>query len=126
MNTIDNLPDEEWREITGYGGQYLISNMGRVKSLKGTNERILKAFTNNHGYPRVALCHRGESKRFLVSRLVAQEFCANPDPENANTVDHIDGNPLNNRAENLRWLSMEDNIKEAVLRRNHREAPQTP
>ena len=59
LNTIENLPDEKWREITGYDGQYLVSNMGRVKSLKGAKERILKAFPNNYGYPRVALCHRG-------------------------------------------------------------------
>ena len=44
MNTIENLPDEEWREIVGYDGQYFVSNMRRVKSLKGAKERILKAF----------------------------------------------------------------------------------
>ena len=123
MNTIENLLGDECREITGYDGQYLVSNMGRVKSLKGARERILKAFPNNYGYPRVALSHRGQSKRFLVSRLVAQEFCGNPDPENAITVDHVDGDPMNNRADNLRWLSMEDNIKAAVLRRKNREIP---
>ncbi len=46
-----------------------------------------------------------------MSRLVALAFCANPDPENANTVDHIDGDKLNNHADNLRWLSQADNTK---------------
>ena len=34
MDRIENLPDEEWRTIEGYNGKYLVSNMGRVKSLK--------------------------------------------------------------------------------------------
>lgn len=50
---------EEWKEIEGYGGKYLISNLGRVKSLKNHKERILTAFVNNKGYPRVALCQDG-------------------------------------------------------------------
>ena len=45
MNTIENLPGEEWREIEGYDGQYLVSNTGRVKSLKGAKERI---FSKRH------------------------------------------------------------------------------
>ncbi|MBQ2062175.1 MAG: hypothetical protein II458_05810 [Oscillospiraceae bacterium] len=37
METIDSIPDlpnEEWRPIEGYKGKYLVSNQGRVKSLK--------------------------------------------------------------------------------------------
>ena len=53
----------------------------------------------------------------LVSRLVAEAFCDNPDPENAKTVDHIDGNKLNNCADNLRWLSFAENMKEYSKRK---------
>lgn len=35
----------------------------------------------------------------------------NDDPLEKNTVDHIDGNKRNNNAENLRWLSLSDNVK---------------
>ena len=31
---LDNLPNEEWRDIQGYEGNYMVSNYGRVKSLK--------------------------------------------------------------------------------------------
>lgn len=31
---IDSLPNEEWRDIRGKEGEYQISNLGRVKSLK--------------------------------------------------------------------------------------------
>lgn len=59
MDTIKDLPGEEWREVQGYGGKYLVSNMGRIKSLKNREARILRAFTNNKGYPRVALSRDG-------------------------------------------------------------------
>jgi len=71
LDNIKNLPNEEWREIAGYGGKYLVSSLGRIKSLKHANARLLKAFPNNKGYERVALCHRGKVKYLLVSRLVA-------------------------------------------------------
>lgn len=46
-----------------------------------------------------------------VHRLVAIYFVFNDDPLEKNTVDHIDGNKQNNNAENLRWLSLSDNVK---------------
>ena len=114
MKTIDkiiNLPEEEWREIQGYDGKYLVSNKGRIKSLKNSKERILTAFPNNKGYYRVCLCRDGEGKHFLVSRLVAEAFCENLRPEEADVVDHIDGNISNNNAENLQWLSRSENSR---------------
>lgn len=106
---IKDLPNEEWREIAGYDGKYFVSNMGRVKSLQFKNEKLLTAFVNNKGYARLCLSKNGKAKHFLVSRLVAQAFCPNPDPESCTTVDHIDSNHLNNCASNLRWMSQRDN-----------------
>ena len=63
--------------------------MGRVKSLKHADARLLTAFANNKGYYRVCLCKDGVSRHFLVSRLVAAAFCENDDPENKTTIDHI-------------------------------------
>ena len=80
IDKIPNLPNEEWRPIEGYDGKYLISNCGRVKSLKHYDARLLKAFANNKGYLRVCLSHKGKGRHFLVSRLVASAFCENDDP----------------------------------------------
>ena len=59
INRIQDLPNEEWREIEGYGGKYFVSDYGRVKSTKRGAPRLLTAFVNNKGYPRVALCKDG-------------------------------------------------------------------
>ena len=59
IKNIKDLPNEEWREINGYSGKYLVSNMGRIKSLKHRMAKLLTAFPNNKGYPRVALCKDG-------------------------------------------------------------------
>ncbi len=53
----------------------------------------------------------------MVSRLVAEAFCANPDPENAKTVHHRNSDTNDNRAENLTWLSFEDNMHEYSKRK---------
>ena len=71
MDRIKDLPGEEWRAIAGYGGKYLCSSLGRIKSLKHTDARILKTFINNKGYERVCLCRFGQPRYWLVSRLVA-------------------------------------------------------
>lgn len=121
MDRIPDLPGEEWRPIEGYGGKYLCSNMGRIKSLKHANARLLTPFMNNKGYDRVCLSRFGEAKHYLVSRLVAQAWCPNPDPAICNTVDHIDGDTLNNCASNLRWMSQQDNYRaycEGVKKQN--------
>lgn len=55
MDIIKDLPNEEWKEIKGYGGKYFVSNMGRIKSFKHPTAKLLTAFPNNKGYPRVAL-----------------------------------------------------------------------
>ena len=110
MDRIPNLPNEIWKPIDGYE-KYYVSSLGRIKSLKHKKEKILTAFPNNKGYYRVCLSHNGVSRHFLVSRLVAAAFCENDDPQHKTTVDHIDGDVKNNRADNLRFLSQRDNYK---------------
>lgn len=111
MDKIPDLPNEEWRPIEGYQGKYLISNMGRVKSLKHYDARLLRAFANNKGYLRVCLCSNGQGRHFLVSRLVAAAFCVNDDPETKTTIDHIDNDKMNNKASNLAWCSLKENVQ---------------
>ena len=60
------------------------------------------------GY-RVDLWKNGKPKTFLVARLVATTFLENL-IDTKMTVNHKDGNRLNNNVENLEWLSRAENI----------------
>ena len=102
---------ETWKEISGYGGQYEVSDLGRVKSLgnnKYRKEKILKPWKTNNGYLLVNLCKDGQTKYLLVHRLVAKAFI--PNPQGLDTVNHKDEVKTNNTASNLEWMSREDNV----------------
>ena len=114
--------EEIWKDIPSYDG-YQASNLGRIRThnkitytkMHGERhweDRILKYKQKNNpiiGY-RVSLWKDGKSKDFLVARLVATTFLENLIDTNM-TVNHKDGNRLNNNVENLEWLSRADNIK---------------
>lgn len=104
---IENLENEQWKTISGYEN-YEVSNYGRVKSLKGKEERILKQGTNKYGYQQICLCKDGKPKSFKVHRLVASAFIDNPN--NYEQVNHIDENKCNNHVDNLEWCDCKYNI----------------
>ncbi len=87
--------DEIWQIFTE-NTLYDISNKGRIR-----NNITNKCLTNQvsfEGYNKVML----NKRYYFVHRLVAQVFI--PNPENKETVDHIDRNK-NNNVDNLRWAT---------------------
>lgn len=109
---------EQWKFIYDYP-HLIVSNTGKVRSL--LLDREIKPFISNRGYLRVPLCKDGKIKNAHVHRLVAEAFI--PNPNGYDTVDHIDGNKLNNNADNLQWLSRGDNIRKAGDKRNQGSIP---
>ena len=108
-----DLPNEQWKTILGYP-EYEVSNMGRVRSFtKEGRKYLLKTSKNEYTrYTSVMLYHNGSKSNLSVHRLVAHMFVDGCTPT-ANTVNHIDGDKTNNRADNLEWVSQSDNNKHA-------------
>lgn len=94
------LDDEITRWSVNEEGQ--VRNDETGKFLKGT---IL------HTYRYINFRWNGKQKNKSVHRLVAEAFLPNPD--NLPCVHHIDGNRLNNRLDNLKWVSEQENVKQA-------------
>jgi len=107
---------EQWKDIKDYEGHYKISNLGRVKNVKRNNNRYnkllkLKKGTDKYKYYHISLFKNGLCKEVSIHRLVAQAFIPNPD--NKPEVNHIDGNKVNNKIDNLEWCTHKENFKHA-------------
>ena len=108
------MAKEIWIEIEGYLG-YKVSNLGNIKSCKFNKEILLKQRLTSKGYKRVNLYSNNICKTFFTHTIVANNFIFNENPKIKLTVNHIDGNKVNNNASNLEWISFEDNLKHAHL-----------
>ena len=103
----------QWKEIEGYEGFYEISDAGQVRRVgKATGAvvgRIRKTSICNSGYESVSLSKGDTQKTQMIHRLVAKAFL----PNRSETVNHINGDKLDNRAENLEWVTQLENNRHA-------------
>lgn len=97
--------NETWVPVKNYENRYLISNLGKVKSIKFN--KILKEELRGK-YLSVQLFDGKKFKHFSIHRLVAINFIENPN--NLLFVNHKDENKLNNKVTNLEWCTTSYNI----------------
>lgn len=108
---------EIWKDIEGFEGLYQVSNEGRVRSLDHyANNHFIEGVmrTPSHtkdGYVKYRLVANGKDVTARVHRLVALAFI--PNPENKETVNHIDGNKNNNHVSNLEWMDRHEQLNHA-------------
>ena len=84
---------------------YLISREGKIYSTK--SNKILKQRVDRYGYAKCTLFRKGKAYYRTIHRLVAITYISNP--RGLPTVNHINENKLDNRVENLEWMSIRDN-----------------
>lgn len=121
---------EIWKDIVGYEGLYMVSNLGAIKSIakgkthriniglngnkykikvkKPRREKILSPALSSKGYLFCVLRKNKIPKTVAISRIVAAAFI--PNPENKPFINHINFTPIDNRVENLEWCTQIENM----------------
>lgn len=112
---LNNIDSEEWKDIVGYDGVYMVSNMGRVKSLSRMTPNgrhfptiIKKQSFNRGGYLHVVLYGGSRSKTWTIHKLVGKHYLCNP--ENKKTINHKNGIKTDNRASELEWFTYKEQV----------------
>lgn len=103
---IDGFPNHI---VTNIGKVFVMSYVdlnGRRRKSHEAKQRL-----NVDGYPSVLLTNSGKRMTTRVHRLVAEAFI--PNPENKETVNHIDGNKENNNVSNLEWADRSEQMYHA-------------
>ncbi|WP_082581204.1 NUMOD4 motif-containing HNH endonuclease [Leifsonia sp. Root227] len=120
--------NEEWRAIPGLEGYYEASSAGRIRSVsrawKNSEKirpgRTLAARPSRSGHMRVQICVDGSETTWLVHRLVLLAFVGAP-PAGTEGC-HNNGDPADNRIENLRWDTHAANARDALSHGTHENA----
>lgn len=115
------MENEIWKDVPGYEGIYMVSDLGRVKSLERTklgyknsiikiNERIINGYTSNNRYTSITFHKNNKQKTFEVHKLVAMAFLNHiPDGTRKIVVDHINNIKTDNRVCNLQLITQREN-----------------
>lgn len=118
-----NEVNEEWFPVPEYEGFYSITKDGRVRSETRTyfqqgrwqtyKGRELKPWKSTTGYFQIGLSKPdAKHKKFFIHQLVLKTFVGRQ--EDGMDVRHLNGNPLDNRLENLAYGTRRENIEDAI------------
>lgn len=123
---------EFWQDVPGFGGCYEASSLGRVRSkarvvskphrngsvvLQNYPERVLEARPNPEGYVVLHISVDGRRQSIGAHRLVALAF--HGQPQRGQECCHNNGNPSDNRPDNLRWDSHLENNRDRLRHGNY-------
>lgn len=112
------LTGESWKELKLKKGtttkRYAVSDKGRIVSFKSKLDDgyVLKPRLTQ-GYPSITIGREETRQNYYIHRLVAEYFCK-PGASDANFVIHVDHKKENNKANNLKWVKHDEQIKHAL------------
>lgn len=102
------------KDIKGYEGLYAATEDGKIWSY--SRKKFLSPIKiKATGYYKVNLSKDGKQTTKYIHRLVAETFI--PNEKQLPQVDHINRNKEDNRVENLRWVSVSDNLRNTKTNR---------
>tara|TARA_R110000824_G_scaffold305207_2_gene493056 strand:+ start:82 stop:522 length:441 start_codon:yes stop_codon:yes gene_type:complete len=102
-------------EIKGFE-RYTVTKEGLVHSIRA--DKLLKHSPNHAGYYRVSLYKDKKKYDKFIHRLIAEHYIPNPD--NKPFIDHINRIRTDNRIENLRWVTHQENCNNQSLRSDNK------
>jgi hypothetical protein len=105
------MENEIWIKIAGFE-DYLISNLGSVKSLKFNKEKTLKNQINSDGYLHVNLSVKGKKITKSIHQLVAIAFLNFKPCGMERVVNHKNFNRKDNRLCNLEIITCRENTNQ--------------
>lgn len=113
-----------WMPIVGYEGLYQVSDKGGINTRDRRGEWVPRALNSDkNGYQRVTLSMSGRKSSRLIHHLVLEAFVG-PRPEGMECR-HLNGDPSDNRLENLEWGTSSENTFDVVRHGNHPGAKKT-
>lgn len=98
------MANELWKPVKGFEGFYEVSSEGRVRGVDRIDllgRRRKGKIISINSVQQVMLSRNGKKKNCLVQKLVADAFLEKPQSDEK--LVHVDGNPKNNRVDNLKW-----------------------
>lgn len=98
--------EEVFKPIKGYPGYY-VSNLGRVKSEKRDETKIMAKYTTSAGYAAAALFQGKKMRIIQLNRIVLETFRGYPADPWLCVAHHLDGDRTNCRLDNLEWVVCE-------------------
>lgn len=107
-NLTEELDGEQWKTLF-FNVNYEVSNLGRLRTKK---TKIIHKGHIKKGYVIVSV----DNYNYLLHRLILQTWQPIDNYEEM-TVDHINGIKTDNRLENLRWATNEENISYMIKNR---------
>ncbi|MGW1547460.1 HNH endonuclease [Streptomyces sp. NPDC002346] len=131
------MVDVEWRDVDGFPG-YAVSSDGQVMGKRGTvltpkksgrQGRHMVSLTNRtrrtNGKPIPGTECLTPIKYAYIHRLVCQAFHG-ASPSDDHEVGHLNGDHLDNRAANLRWVTAKENQQHRVEHGTSNQGEQNP
>ena len=111
----------KWKHVVGYEGLYEVSDSGLIRAVDKINAlgkklkpKLIKPAPKNDGYLVVVLCKNKTRRTRLLHRIIMEAFKGKSDL----TVDHLDGNKLNNSIKNLEYVSHTENCYRRSVKKN--------